>query len=327
MGGLPASDLLMAGARSDVVGAAQHAMSDGVAPDHPALLSGLQLLEDILADNRHDLAITLVVAWAHIDIGLAWQAAVSEGDQPVKTQSVAAAYLDRASALLHRFDGQADDSTAMAAARCALLSRLADPRRKVTTLYHRLICLDPRDPRHLRALGRQLLPNRFGTLDELDRQARRVADQTQGIWGQGGYAWVMSDAMSEDAGACERVDPALLDAAIGDILARRPCQRMVNLLTALCIRPRRKYGRDYPAARQIADCGERIIRTHLTELHPMVWGCVAFGLDNVMPHAASPRLAAQGRAIALETLRAVFAEDLARGHTVAFSADGLDIGG
>lgn len=320
-GGMPVTDLLAFGARYDVVAAVEHALSEGVCASSPAMLHGIDGLEEVLADQNSDPAIALVVALAHIDIGWAWRGSRAERDVPDADNAKFAAHFDRAAQILEDFNGIEMDSPALAAAHCALLPGLRDPRARVADDYEDLIDLDPHNERHMRAMGNHLLPRWFGDYQQLELEARRTASRTQDIWGDAGYTWVMFDALAHDEGAQDIVDIAFFIDGLRDILKRRPTQCTANLLAAYCAVSLSKEG---PIA-EISACADWVIRDHLTELHPLVWAHAADGFDNATSATSLSRFAAQGRAQALNALSSLFAEELAGGYNVIFTPEGLQI--
>lgn len=328
--GMPVADLLAWGARADVVRAVEHALVDESSPQGDApLVEGIRGLEAVRAEMPDNPWIALVVALAHIDIGWAWRGPAHGDSVPGRNRKQFAAHFDRAAELLapHRDVGLS--SPAMAAARCAVLAGRRDPRVRLADDYENLIDLDPHNYRHMRALGNHMLPRWFGSYTELEIEARRIAARTQHIWGAGGYAWVNFDAIAIDEGACARVDVDFFLDGLRDIIAARPEQAMVNLLTAYCsVAIRKGEGRDPQADLQrerISAAASWLIRDHLTELHPMIWAHAADGFDNSARITSPSRFAARGRADALRIIADQFRDDIERGHLVVFSADGPEL--
>lgn len=324
-GGMPVTDLLVFGARHDVVAAATHAIEDGVPSGAPALLSGIGGLEAVLSEHNTDAAIALIVASAHIDIGWAWRGSEAERDVAKHRRAAFAAHFDRASTILDKFNGVELNSPALAAARCALLPGLRDPHVRIADDYEDLIDLDPHNERHMRAMGNHLLPRWFGSYEQLELEARRTASRTQDIWGDAGYSWVMFDALANDAGACDIVDVSFFIDGLRDILRRRPGQVSANLLAAYCALSIMRHGPELPAAQEISACADWIIRDYMTELHPLIWAHAAEGFDNAVPVTSLSRFAAHGQARALGVLRDLFEDEIAQGLQIVFTPDGLQI--
>ncbi|WP_082181819.1 hypothetical protein [Aestuariivita boseongensis] len=324
-GGMPVTDLLAFGARNDVVAAAEHAISEGVPAGSPALLSGIGGLEAVLSEHDTDPAIALVVALAHIDIGWAWRGSDAEIDVPKQHKSAFAAHFDRAGKILDRFNGVELDSPALAAARCALLPGLRDPRARIADDYEDLIDLDPHNERHMRAMGNHLLPRWFGDYAQLELEARRTASRSQDIWGHAGYTWVMFDAVANDEGACAVVDTDFFIDGLKDILLRRPGQATANLLAAYCAVSIARHGPHHATAPTLAACAEWVIRDHMTELHPLIWAHAAEGFDNAASVTSLSRFAAHGKARALAVLSDLFEAEIAEGQQITFTPEGVEI--
>lgn len=71
LGGTPVAELLAFGARSDVVGAAEHALISGRPDPKAPLLAGIEALEQVLADHPDNPVIATIVAQTHMDLGWA----------------------------------------------------------------------------------------------------------------------------------------------------------------------------------------------------------------------------------------------------------------
>ncbi|WP_299894697.1 hypothetical protein [uncultured Ruegeria sp.] len=325
--GMPVADLLAFGARSDVVLAAEHALSDGKAISDYDLLGGISELEGEMADNPDDPMIATVVALAHIDLAWAWRGTASDTTLPPLHRSRCAAHFDRAAAILPKCRKNAPDSPLIAAARCALLAGQRKSNARVSDEYERLITLDPHNQRHMRAMGSHLLPRWFGSYEELELQALRTAARTQDIWGAGGYTWVQFDAIALDDEACARVDIEYFLEGLRDIVRLRPDQQMINMLSSYCaITVQNGQGLNDQAdlvRSQMRDTANWLIRDHLTELHPLIWAHAANGFNNSVRINSPERFAARGQRDALRAISDLFREELRSGMDVTFTPSGL----
>lgn len=325
-GGMPIADLLLFGARSDAVQAVEHALLEGFPDNDAPLLRGITSLEVMRTEHPDDMMLALVVALAHIDMAWAWRGYDWDLAIPARNREAFGAHFERAVDLLKPFSGEGGDSPIMAAARCAILAGATDPRDRLVREYEHLIDLNPQNFRHLRTFGTQLLPIWFGSLSELELQARRIAARTQQTWGAGGYTWVCFDAIAADADALAQIDGEFFIEGLRDIAARRSDQDMINLLCAYCAIAIRHGEGVNPAAdpvrRQIADCAGWLIRDHLTEVHPLIWAHAAEGFDNNVRISSLNRFAARGRADALRVITDQFRDDIDRGLRVTFTDEG-----
>ncbi|CUJ86672.1 hypothetical protein RUE5091_00496 [Ruegeria denitrificans] len=325
--GTPIADLLAFGARSDVVLAAEHALTDGNALCEYDLLGGISELEDEMREYPDDPMITLVVALAHIDLAWAWRGIATDATLPPLHQSRCAAHFDRAADLLPTCRAALPDSPIVAAASCALLAGQRKTNQRVAEEYEHLITLDPHNQRHMRAMGTHLLPRWFGSYEKLEVQALRNAARTADIWGAGGYTWVQFDAIALDEEACARLDVEYFLEGFHDILHRRPDQQTVNMLSAYCaITIQNGQGLNEKAdlvRSQIHEAANGLIRDHMTELHPLIWAHAANGFNNSVRINSAERFAARGKRDALLAIRNLFREELHNGMDVTFTPSGL----
>ncbi|WP_170577366.1 hypothetical protein [Ruegeria arenilitoris] len=323
----PIADLLAFGARSDVVLAVEHALSDGSALCEYDLLGGISELEDEMREHPGDPMITLVVALAHIDLAWAWRGTATAATLPPLHRSRCAAHFDRAADLLPTCRAALPDSPIVAAASCALLAGQRKTNQRVAEEYERLISLDPHNQRPMRAMGTHLLPRWFGSYEKLEVQALRNAARTGDIWGAGGYTWVQFDAIALDEEACARLDVEYFLEGLDDILHRRPDQQTVNMLSAYCaITIQNGQGLNEKAdlvRSQIHEAANRLIRDHMTELHPLIWAHAANGFNNSVRINSAERFAARGKRDALRAIRDLFREELRSGTDVTFTPSGL----
>lgn len=315
-GGMPVADLLGLGARADVVRAVEHMLLDGPPATDAPLHSGIDALEEVLADTGPDMILVTLIAQTHLDIAQIWRRSGSP-------RTAIITHLNRARALLAPYDTARIASPLLIAATAALLAVTPASHDRALLEYQRLIDLDPSNPGPMRALGHDLGPHDAG---RLGREARRMADRTRHIWGAGGYVWMMFDTLPRDNTACAQLDLALFIDGLHDILNRGAQQHTVNLLAAYCAQSCRPPANDDgPAGRtrsQIAACADWIVRGYMTELHPLIWARAArppLGAGR-MPSARG--LAAEGRADGLRTLAGLFHPEITRGDRIVFTANG-----
>lgn len=327
-GGMPVAELLAFGARSDVVGAAEHALISGRPDRNAPLLMGIEALEEVLAEHPSDPCIAAIVAQAHMDIGWAWRGTGWDIEVPLRNREAFAAHFDRAADIIAPFDAKRLASPLLAATGCALIAGKGGPVRQIIASYEIWIDIDPHNPRAMRAMGGHLLPRWHGTYDQLELEARRTAGRTDDIWGAGAYTWVMFDAISTDVAACARLDLEFFLDGLRDILRLSPDQHTVNLMAAYCANtmgatPTGHDEADYIRA-QIAAAARWVVKDHLTELHPMLWAHAARGFDNALRVRCPDRFAASGYADALRYLTDLFRRELAAGQRVVFTENGAE---
>ncbi len=328
-GGMPVPDLLLFGARADVVHAVEHALLDGIPPKDAPLLDGIAAYETLRLEHPNDPMIALIVALSHIDIAWAWRGAGWDATVPKPNRRAFTAHMQRADELLSPHCGIELDSPALAAARCALFAGQQRTDRRLADEYEDLIDLDPANHRHMRAMGNHLLPRWFGTYQDLELEARRTAARTQDLWGHGGYAWVYFDAIAVDDEACALLDVEFFVDGLRDIMKARPDQEMANLLSAYCaVAIHHGMGANERADLnriRIAECAKWLIRDHLTEVYPLIWAHAAEGFDNNARITSVSRFAARGKADALQAICEQFREDIEAGQCVTFTPEGPEL--
>lgn len=324
-GGETASLLLAFGARSDAILAAEDALHDGAEPD-PA---GIAALDEVVAEHPGDYPCALVVALAHLDIAWAWHN-IAFARTPEKSLTRASAHLRRAAALLAPHDGIALDAPSVLAAGCALAATTETRGHKLADDYAALIARDPESHRHMRALGRHMLPLRHRQPGALEIEARRTALRTEAHWQAGGYTWVYLDALTEDRAALDMLDAEFFIEGMANIIARRKDQHIVNQFAAFCAITMAPGGRAAALSRraeanraELHDCLDWIVSDHLQELHPLIWSQTL--LDPGAQTRLPPRraLLVKGRQTALRIIAARFAGEIADGGAIAFSPQGM----
>lgn len=328
--GTPVVDLLLFGARADVVGAAEHALLHGKPAKDSNFFDGIEDFEMVLTENPDDYAVALIVAHMHIDIGWAWRGTVPEADLQDTNREAFLAHFARAEEILDGFCAHELESAALSAARCALLAAAEHPGDRVADDFEDLIDLDPENPRHMRALGTYMLPQWYGDLPGLDLQARRTAARTYDLWGAGAYAWVWFDALLAEPKGLGHIDTDYFVDGTQDILRHQPDQATVNLVAAqlYCTwqAARQRYRDSGVGTQQQATLRaafENVVQQSLREVHPLIWGHAELGFDNGVRSVSIERLAQKGRDFAMNAVAQPFMKNLEAGLTIHFGPDGI----
>lgn len=310
---------LARGARADVVKAACRAIDKG---DPRTAHAALTTLEFNLDDAPHCPSLGLVIALAHVDLASAWLGNALLRALPQSRQEAWHHHMQSAAAMLDRYDPIELDSAMWAYARCAVLA--ADPHaiQRVADDYEDLVDLDPRSPAHLVAMGRDLLPTRFGSYEVLEVQARRTLARTTDVWGTGAYSWIFIGALEHDPGAFLRLDAELFCEGLHDILEFAPGQHSANRLAAFCGLTISGQNVSGSARARLASCFNWIVEDHLRELHPLVWANAAAS-PNGHTVSEDPDLVRRGMARALSTLAERYADRITNGNRLVFSPSGL----
>ncbi len=324
-GGETASLLLAYGARSDIVASIEDALHDGQEPDR----EGVDALEEVLEEEPGDYACSLVVALAHVDIAWAWHSIASEASAEM-SRARARYHIERAEAIMAPFDGVKLDAPSVLAARCALNANCPRKSRALADDYGNLIELDPHGYRHMRSLGRHMLPQISQTPNALELEARRTALRAQEYWGAGGYTWVYFDALALEPQAMPMLDPDFFIDGLRDIISRKRDQHVINLLASFCAIIMAPQSEETPAIagtqktrNRIHDCLDWILKDHLQELHPLIWSQTLLAPGQVPMLPSRRALVAKGRQTALRIIASRFASEIADGSSIAFSRAGM----
>lgn len=325
-GGMPVAELMAFGARADVVLAVEHALIDRE-PDHDApLLRGIESLEYVLADHSGNHVVACIVAQAHMDLAWAWRGIGWDVEIAPRNREAFEAHFARARDIISPFKSRASQSPLLAQTICSLLRGNSSSAQRVADRYEALIDLNPHNTAPYRTLGTHMLPRWYGSYPGLELEARRTAARAQDVWGAGGYAWVMFDAISVDDEACARLDLPFFIEGLRDIVRRRPEPHTANLLAAYCANTMGQAfsgndAADYTRA-QIADCADWIVREHLTELHPMIWAHAAQGFVNNLRVSSAARFARAGHDDAMRIIVGLFRHEIDQGNRIVFTEKG-----
>lgn len=330
--GLALADLLVHGARADMVQAAEHALLHGGLDPRAGLNDSLEAFEETLEPEIDDYALALVLAHTHIDIGWAWRGngrldSLSQGNRRAFER-----HFHRAAEILDRHKAIASHSPALLSAQCALLPGQYNAPNQVSRDFETLIDLVPDNPRSMRALGNYLLPRWFGSYERLELEARRTAARTFHSWGAGGYAWVYFDALLTDGLTLNMVDMEYLMDGISDILSERGDQQTANLMAAHAYAAE-QLAQDY-ARHDLVDpqlallfraTFEDIVDNRLREIHPLIWGHAEIGFDNASRAISLGRLMQKGREAAFGAIADRHYGTLSKGDMVVFRQDGVEV--
>lgn len=328
--GTPCADLTLFGARSDVVRAAEHALLHGKPAEDADFFRGVEALEYLLDDFPDSYPIALVVAHTHIDIAWAWRGALARDDSRTINRDAFRSHFARAREILAEYCPVTLHSPALSAAQCALLPGANDPAKAICKSYEALIALNPENPRHMRTLGSYLLPRWYGSFEQLDLQARRIAAQTYRSWGAAGYTWVWFDALLVAPEGLETIEVEYFLDGVADALNRQQSQHTANLMAAHLYRCWQHSGigqheNNDTAAKLSAlrDGFDMIVREHLREIHPLIWGHAEIGFENTSRVISKERLSEKGRNVAMQAVALPFMNSLKAGHTINFSPEGI----
>lgn len=323
---MPIAELLCFGARVDVVAAVEHALLDGQPERDAPLLTGIEALENMRAEDPKNLVRAVIVAQAHMDLGWAWRGSAANTRIPSRNLAAFETHFARARGILMEFTDCARNSTLYLSSICMLNASSVASSARLTQDYESLIDLDPKSPAPMRSLGTYISPKWYGSHGELELEARRTAARVSNTWGAAGYTWVMFDALPGDSVACAGLDVEFFVEGVEDILERMQNQHTANTLAAYCALTfggQRFRDPQADATRAaISDCADNIVRNHLTQLHPLIWAHAAAGFDNSLRVTSPRHFAASGRKRGLCKIAELFGPEIANGNRIVFTDSG-----
>ena len=330
---MPVADLLCYGARADVVATVEHALIDGQSREDGPFIDGIEALEEMLAEDPKNPIRAVIVALTHMDLGWAWRGSESQESVPEANLSAFDAHFDRARDILAqceksfpRGENHLHKSPLFVSATCALNASGIAPTARLAQDYERLIDLNVMSPGPMRALGTYLSPRWYGSQTELEVEARRTAARTQKAWGAGGYTWVMMDVLAGDDVTCAQVDVEFFVEGLRDILDRMPDQHTANVFAAYCALTLGEHHfadeRAETTRRKISRCVDWIVRSYLTELHPLIWAHARAGFDNNLRVRSHRKFADTGRRNGMQKIAEVFRREIENNQTIEFTANG-----
>lgn len=319
-GGTPVAALLSRGARHDAVKAARDAvLGDDIEGGFGILVA---LHNDLRDGCSRDHAVKHAVAAAYLDLAQICAGGQSLTKLSPNLRTTHDRALETAYQLVERFDPFTNDSPLWAAVRCGVLPADPAPEQRVADDYEDLIELDPGCPGHLRSMGRDLLPARFGSYGLLDQQARRVVDLTSDVWGTGAYSIVMAGATEMDPEVLNHIDSDLFAEGVHELLTRYPLPHYANIFAAFTGLIVPSTGIDTPATRKIIGCFDWIIADYLTELHPILWAEAR--RPGTAPRRDSDPVR-RGRNRAEQAISQRIGSFLHEGESIVFTASGMKI--
>ncbi len=316
------AQIMAKGARSDITTAVQVAAQKGDPQKARVILASL---EANFEDMPDDPALSYILAMAHVDISMLWRGASRARDLAPQRRDAFDSHIRAAAELADRFDPFENDSPLWAQVRCSVLETDPCPAQRVADDFEDLIDLDPHNPSHLLALGRNLLPRSYGTLELLDIQARRKVAQLRDIWGAGAYSWVFMGALQFDPSPFRRLDPELFVEGLHDILGRHPSQHMANVLAAFCGLTVAAPSECNSSRMRVMDCISWILQDHLRELHPQIWALAPVPGKTIMSPGDDVDLNKLGTTRAIGSIAQHFAPALDAGRRLVFTPDGLQL--
>ncbi len=267
----------------------------------------LARLEDMAAAQGEGYGAALIVAQAHLDLGLARRSVAAEGGPGHVPWQGYLSHVAMAEAALDPFDPIAENSPLLAATRYQLLRGLEDGERLCRDWYEDWSDLDPTCPEPHAAHGPHLLPMWYGALEDFDAEARAAARRTGDVAGGAAYA-VMNMAAAEVLGEVPPgADHGLYLSGLLDYFHATGCQYRANIAAGAMAALGRALAEEAPGSLRQRMVME-VLADHLTDnlraFHLPAW---KGGTDLIH-----------------WTLGEIFGQALARGDQIVLGPEGIE---
>lgn len=247
-------------------------------------LKGLETLKLINIAHKEDYVAAVILARALIDIAWAERGGETGKASPQGLAAFRARFAE-AEEVLEGFEPVEENSPMLAEARYLLAPGIDGGLKFLRDWYDDWADLDPTNPATLSTHSRYIMPQWYGSFEEIEREARRAVTRAKGMFGASAYAWFWLTPLSRDD-ALNWVDADLFIEGVHQILSRSNDQRLANLFAAKLYRlGHRSRGRVKPAAKRalktrarLAKAFEDVVRTHMREVHTMHWATDDIGV-------------------------------------------------
>ncbi len=176
----------------------------------------------------------------------------------------------RAEGILAAYDPVAHMSPLLGGAIYKLALGMPDGGARLRPAFQDWIDLDPSDPAIYRLHATNLLPDRFGSVDELTREALRAENRTQETLGQGGYALFAVPVIEATPELRSIFEADRLAAGLMDLARLSGTQAEVNWAAACLAREADHGSEDRRAI--MASAFEALVRRNLGVIYPRLWG-------------------------------------------------------
>lgn len=181
-------------------------------------------------------------------------------------------------------------SPLLASVHFALLPFLSDPKSKLSRYYEARVHLDPEDIAPHYSMGRMMLPQWFGSNDQLEILGRQAVAWTHRRTGAAAYCALYNGALARDGAPLFLLDPELFEEGTEDLIRyrKRDPSHVPKVVETL-------WGHanmDYPEGldpqeratwdgkcKRMGELSLDMVRMHLTAIHPESW---QNGLDGAM---------------------------------------------
>jgi hypothetical protein len=300
-GGRRLAALISEGARAGLAQAIAHA-------DFPAAEAGLDRLSAVSAAHPESYAAAQILAQAHLDLGWARRAAVTDHETGRSQWHGFLSHTAEAERILDPFDPIAESSPLLAATRYHLVRGLEDGERLFRDWYEDWSDLDPTCPEPHAAHAVHLLPNWYGTLAGFDDEARAAMGRTRDVAGASAYAVFYMSAIKALGSAPPGMDIELYLKGLLDYHHATGCQYRANVAAAAIARLGRVLTTELQPGAIRTRMAMEVLEDHMTEalreFHLSAWD--------------------RGEAGIHWALGEIFREPLARGDHIFLGPEGIE---
>lgn len=256
----------------------------------------LEKLKSMQTERPNDYAAAVIVARALIDLGWAERGS-TEG---AATSAGLAAFRGRfaeAETILEKFDPIEENSPMLAEARYLLAPGIDGGVKFLRDWYEDWADLDPSNPTLLETHSRYLMPQWYGSFEEINKESRRAGVRAKNELAAGAYTYFWLTPLSRDE-ALAKLNPNLFIEGMHDILMRTKDQRLANAFAAKLYRlGYRSRGRTRHASKKTVKIRARlakgfgeIVRHHLREIHTLNWSTDDAGIRLAIAQAFGDEL-------------------------------------
>ena len=190
------------------------------------------------------------------------------GERAAAWRRMAHHYL-KAEAILAAYDPVAFMSPLLGGTIYRLALGMPDGGARLRPAFEDWIDLDPTDPSIYAEHGGNLLPDRFGTTEELRLEALKAERRTRETIGKGGYALFAIPVIEADETTRDLFEADILAAGLMDFARLSGTQAEVNWAAA-CLARESEHG---PEERRaiMASAFEALVKRHLGVIYPRLW--------------------------------------------------------
>jgi len=281
-GGRRLAVLASAGARSDLT-AAIDLQDWRLAEAAVARLAAMQTA------HPGDYVAAQILAQAHLDLGWARRGAPCEAGEGEETPQGFLGHTAKAERVLEPFDPIEENSPLLAGTRYQLVRGLDEGQALFRDWYQDWSDLDPTSPEPHAAHARHLLPEWYGSAEDLEAEANAAALRTGDVAGSSAYAVFHLAAAEQTGGLATGLNLGLFLRGLIDYHNGTLCQERANIVAGALADLAHGLAMDATPGsmrlRMVMEVLDDHIRDHLREFHLPAWenckGCIHWTMEQV----------------------------------------------